>query len=191
MNVALRKPWTVAEFLAWEERQEFRHEFDGLRPIAMVGGTLNHSIIALNIAGTLRDRLRGKPCRAFVEGVKIEVAGSIRYPDVVVTCSPAATGRGTILPEPVVVFEVLSDSTAETDRTKKNEEYRDTASIIRYLMVEQNARQATMFAREGGRWVGSLLGPDAVIAMPEIGVELPLAELYADLDLSRSVEGDA
>ena len=38
MNVALRQPMSLEEFLVWEERQEVRHEFDGLRPVAMVGG---------------------------------------------------------------------------------------------------------------------------------------------------------
>ena len=121
MNVALRKSWTVAEFLAWEERQELRYEFDGVRPVAMVGGTLNHNRIAGNVFAMLRDRLHGKPCQAYIESVKIEVAGRVRYPDVVVSCAPAA-GTATVLPEPVVVFEVLSPSTQQTDWFQKNEE---------------------------------------------------------------------
>jgi Uma2 family endonuclease len=181
MSTALRRPWTVAEFLDWEERQECRYEFDGLQPVAMVGATINHNVVAANLLAMLRDRLRGKPCRAFFEGIKIVVAGKVRYPDVVVTCS-SVSGKATILPDPVVVFEVLSDSTAQIDRTEKNQEYRDTPSITRYLMLEQDLCRATMFAREGDRWVGSLLGPDAIIAMPEIGVELALAEAYEGVE---------
>jgi len=185
MNVALRKPWTVTEFLAWEERQELRHEFDGIGPVAMVGETLAHNIIVGNLIGLLRERLRGKPCRVFFEGIKIQVAGSIRYPDVVVSCTPAP-GRTTILPEPVAVFEILSPSTARTDRLVKNEEYRATASIRRYVMVEQTLPRATMFAREDARWVGTLLGPDAVIALPELGIDLPLADLWDGVDLTET-----
>jgi Uma2 family endonuclease len=182
MSTALRRPWTVAEFLDWEERQECRYEFDGSRPVAMVGATLNHNLIVLNVAALLREKLKGKLCRVAIESVKIEVAGRIRYPDVIVSCTPAS-GQSTILPDPVVVFEVLSDSTAQVDRTEKNQEYRDTPSITRYLMLEQDLCRATMFAREGDRWVGSLLGPDAIIAMPEIGVELALAEAYEGVEL--------
>lgn len=149
MSTALRRAWTLAEFPEWEERQEFRYEFDGFRPVAMVAETINHNIITENLFGILRDRLRGQPCRAFFEGIKIEVAGRIRYPDVVVTCTPVS-GKVTLLPDPVVVFEVLSSSIARTDRTEKNEEYRDTPSIARYLMLEQDVCRATMFAREGG-----------------------------------------
>jgi hypothetical protein len=50
MNVALRKPMTLAEFLAWEERQDLRYEFDGSQPVAMTGGTVDHEAIG----GTLR-----------------------------------------------------------------------------------------------------------------------------------------
>jgi Uma2 family endonuclease len=177
MNIALRKPWTVDEFLAWEERQELRYEFDGVRPVAMVGGTVNHNVIIGNVFALLRERLRGRPCRVFAETMKIEVAGRIRYPDVVVSCSPVA-GNATVLPDPVVVFEVLSEGTYRTDWYDKNEEYRDTPSVVRYVMLEQETLHATMFSREGERWIGTLLGADAVIDMPEIGVALKLVDAY-------------
>jgi Uma2 family endonuclease len=114
VSVAQRKSWTLAEFLAWEERQELRYEFDGVRPVAMVGGTLNHNRIAGNLYRALAERLAGQRCQAFIEGVKIEVAGRIRYPDVVVSCTPAL-GNVTIFPEPVVVFEVFSPSTRRSE----------------------------------------------------------------------------
>jgi hypothetical protein len=57
MNIALRKPWTVDEFLAWEERQEPRYEFDGVRPVAMVGGIVNHNLIVGNLENRTRNAL--------------------------------------------------------------------------------------------------------------------------------------
>ena len=181
MSSALRKPWTLAEFLAWEERQELRYEFDGFRPVAMVGATLNHNRIAGNVFATLRDRLRGKPCRAYIEAVKIEVAGRVRYPDVVVSCAPVV-GTVTVLPQPVVVFEVLSPSTQQTDWFEKNEAYRDTPSIRRYIMLEQDGCRAIMFARGNQDWVGTLLGADGVIDMPEIEASLRLSEAYEGIE---------
>lgn len=65
MNPALRRPMSLDEFLAWERGQELRYEFDGIRPAAMTGGTVEHSVIAANLVRALEDRLRGKPCRAF------------------------------------------------------------------------------------------------------------------------------
>lgn len=181
MNVALRRPWTPDAFLAWEERQELRHEFDGLRPVAMTGGTVAHDMIQTNLIAALSRRLAGTPCRVHGSVLKIRAAGSIRYPDAFVACTPVPR-RSTVIDDPVVIFEIISDSTARTDRIVKNREYAATPSVRRYVLLEQDAVEGTMFARTpAGEWLGHLLGPDTVLHMPEIGVDLPLAELYAGL----------
>jgi Uma2 family endonuclease len=187
MNVALRQRMSLAEFLDWEDRQEPKYEFDGFQVYAMVGVTAAHSAIQRNLVTALTNRLRGKPCQAHGSELKIEVAGSIRYPDAFVVCTPGAANQ-TVVTDPVVVFEVLSPSTARVDRVTKNAEYRATASIQRYIMLEQESQAATVFAREGDRWVGTLLTDDAVLAMPEIGIEVPLAELYEGLDLTEPTD---
>lgn len=181
MNVALHMPTSLDEFLAWEEGQELRHEFDGVRAIAMVGGTAAHASIAGNIAFALRGRLRAG-CRVFGSDLRLRLAGSIRYPDVMVVCSPVAN-RATFVADPVVVFEVLSDSTSYTDRIVKSQEYRAAPSIARYVIVEQSGIGATVFERPDWRGL-PLIGADALLTMPEIGVELRLEAFYAGLDLS-------
>jgi len=108
------------------------------------------------------------------------VAGRVRYPDATVTCLPVPRGTD-VVPEPVMVFEVRSASTAASDRIEKNENYRLTPSIRRTVMLEQARRAATVFARAGDDWVGHVMMGDAVLAMPEIGVELPLAKVYAGI----------
>lgn len=180
MNIALHRPMRLDEFLAWEARQELRYEFDGVRAVAMVGGTAAHNLIAVNLTSALNRRLEGKPCRVFGSDMKIRVAESIRYPDALVVCPPIRMDA-TVIDHPVVVFEILSESTARVDRLEKNEEYRQTPSIRRYVMLEQDQPAATVFAREGEDWVGRLVGEAGVLAMPEIGVELPLAECYAGI----------
>lgn len=178
MNIALHRSLSLDEFLAWERRQELRYEFDGAQPVAMTGGTIAHSVIGTNLVRALQDRLRGKPCRAFRGDVKVLVAGRVRYPDAMVTCSPVSTASD-IVPEPVVVFEVLSSSTASTDRIAKNEEYRATPSIQRYVMLEQTRQAATVFSREVDDWVGHVLTGSVALDMPEIGIDLPLGDVYA------------
>jgi Uma2 family endonuclease len=180
MSVAQRKPMAMDEFLDWENRQELRYEFDGFAPVAMTGGTVEHNQIQANLIVALGVRLRGGPCRVFTSHMKASVAGSIRYPDAFGVCS--ALPRGTlVVTEPVVVFEILSPTTATIDRIDKNREYRDTPSIRRYVMVEQDRPGATVFTRSDDDWVGHLVEGDAVLAMPEIGVELPLSEIYEGL----------
>ena len=63
MSVALHKPMTLAEFLAWEERQDLRYEYDGFEPVAMTGGTIAHDQFTFDLRMALTARLAGKPCR--------------------------------------------------------------------------------------------------------------------------------
>ena len=163
MSATQRKPMTVAEFLDWEEQQELRWEFDGFEPVAMAGGTEQSAAIQRNLNGQL-------------------------YADAFVVCSPVAP-KATVVAEPVVVFEILSPSTAFIDRGVKNEEYRDTPSIVRYVMLEQDRQAATVFTRVGDDWVGHIRSGDAVLNMPEIGIDLPLADIYEDITFDETGMG--
>ncbi|HEY4250123.1 MAG TPA: Uma2 family endonuclease [Roseomonas sp.] len=181
MNMAFRKPMSLQDFLTWEQRQELRFEFDGLQPVAMTGDTAAHAIIQRNLAIAVGGRLRGKPCQFIGSDLKIQAAGSIRYPDGFVVCTPLPP-RATVVPDPVVIFEVLSNSTAWTDRITKTREYGATPSVQRYVMLEQDGIGAVVFARAGDDWAGHVLAEGEVLHMPEIGIEVPLAELYDGID---------
>jgi Uma2 family endonuclease len=190
MNIALRKTMTVAEFLAWEERQPLRYEFDGFQPVAMTGGTAAHSAIQRNLAMAVGSRLRGRTCQFHGSDLKIEVAGRIRYPDGFVVCTPIPA-RSTVVHDPVVIFEVLSESTGQTDIVTKNHEYAATPSVRRYVLLSQDEIGGTMFERSGGDWIGHVLGADAVLRMPEIDVEVPIAEFYEGIEFPAAVaEGE-
>ncbi len=183
MSVALRKPMTLDQFLAWEERQDMRFEFDGFEPVAMTGGTAAHDAIQRNLLFALTGRLRGKPCQPHGSNLKIVVAGRVRYPDAFVVCTPVPP-RSTVVTDPVVVFEVLSDGNPNTDLIDKNAEYRATRSIQRYVILEQTHVAAIVFARDGDKWLSEVLaGPEAILEMPEIGIGIPLAEFYVDVEL--------
>jgi Uma2 family endonuclease len=178
---------TLEQFLAWEDRQELRYEFDGCQPIAMNGGTAAHSAIQGNMVFSLTSRLRGKPCRPHGSHLKILVAGRIRYPDAFVVCTPVPNGAK-VVADPVVVFEVLSESSAREDLFAKNAEYRATPSIQRYIILEQTQAAAVVFARKGQDWISEVVTDEGVLRMPEIGIEVPLAELYTDIELAARAE---
>ena len=142
MNLALRKPMTLAEFLEWEERQPLRYEFDGVGPVAMAGGSVRHAQIQRNLAFALTARLRGKPCQFLGSDLKIQTEEDhARYPDGIVICSPL-TGSETIVDAPVVIFEVLSPSTTHTDRFVKAREYQAHAlrAALRHARTGQHQR---------------------------------------------------
>ncbi len=182
MNIALRKPMTLRQFLAWEERQELRYEFDGFQPVAMTGGTAAHSVIQRNLLIALGTRLRGKPCQPHGSELKIQVAGRIRYPDAFVVCHPVPP-KATVVTEPTVVFEILSESTTNTDLIDKNQEYRAEPSIRRYVVLEQTHAAAIAFARKDEDWLAEFAtGDGAALRLPEIEIELPLAELYEGIE---------
>ena len=185
MQLAVPKPMTREQFLAWEDRQELRYEFDGFEPVAMTGGTAAHSRQQRNLAIAVGGRLRGRPCEFHGSDLKIETARGFRYSDGFVTCSPVAADA-TVAGEPVVIFEVLSDSTARTDLVTKNREYAEIATVRRYVVLAQDAMAGTMFERIGDDWVGHLLSAASLLHMPEIGIDLPLAELYDGVELPAS-----
>src|SRR5512135_3861110 len=122
MSVALHEPMTLAEFLLWEEQQPTRFEFDGFHAIAMTGGTVAHNRIMRRLHRLLEQSLERTPCEPFGPDVKIIVDGRVRYPDAVVSCT-SQPDRSQVIENPVVVFEVLSDSTSRTDRIEKVREY--------------------------------------------------------------------
>jgi len=181
---------TLSEFLAWEARQPLRHEFDGLRPLAMTGGTAAHALIQRNLAISIGACLRGTPCTFYGSDLKIETAGRIRYPDGFVACT-LIPPRATLVRDPVTIFEVLSASTSGTDRITKNQEYAALPSVQRYVMLEQDRIGATVFARVGADWLGHILTDDATLTLPEIGLTLPLAELYEGVDLAAASSTEA
>ena len=182
MNIALPKPMSVAEFLDWEKRQELRYEFDGLQPMAMTGGTVGHDRITFNLHKALDTRLAGSGCRPYGQNLKIIAAGRVRYPDAMVTCSPTDFGA-TVIDNPIVVFEVVSEDNARVDRIDKVREYLATSTIRRYVIFEQTSIGATVFARDGDRWSASVLIAGDTLDLPEIGIALPVDECYAGLAL--------
>src|SRR5438270_11601589 len=108
---ALPKPLTLDQFVDWEERQELRFEFDGVDIQAMTGGTLLHARIQVNLIAALHSRLRGGPCYVLGSELKVRTTTSIRYPDAMVVCV-RGEAKATTTSEPIVLFEILSPSTA-------------------------------------------------------------------------------
>ena len=172
---------TIEAFLTWEERQELRWEFDGFEPVAMTGGTNAHEGIGTRLRTLLDVALQGKRCSVRGPIMKIEVAGRIRYPDAFVFCSAAARDQ-TVIPDPVVVFEVLSPSTSRTDRIENLREYQATTSIRRYIILEQDTMAATVYLKQDGIWAVSVLTEADTLAMPEIEASIGLAAIYAEVE---------
>jgi Uma2 family endonuclease len=184
MNAPLQKPWTQERFLSWAEAQDERYEFDGLLPVAMTGGTLAHSVITQNVHAALRARLRGGSCRPLGPDAAVATVGNaLRFPDALVTCAKLDLAAR-IVPDPVIVFEVLSASTSRTDRIDKVREYAAVASIRRYVILESTSVGLTVMSRATAdeSWRVTVLTKDDVLQLPEIGVEIPVGSFYEDVE---------
>ena len=181
---ALPKPMTLDDFVAWEERQELRFEFDGFAARAMTGGTVAHSTIQANLIIAIGAALRGKPCRVHGSELKVRTASSVRYPDAMIVCAPADP-KSTIAPDPTVIFEILSPSSARIDLGAKNAEYQTLASLRAYVVLHQTRAAAEVFRRDDeGEWTYDFIDGAGVLDMPEAEIAVPLAELYEGVELT-------
>lgn len=193
MNVALRQPsMTRDQFLYWVQTQEGRYEFDGFQPVAMTGGTANHSRIIRNLHVALSARLRGTGCEALGPDAGLATIGdTVRYPDGLVTCTKFP-GSALLIPGVIVVFEVLSPTSGRIDRIDKLIEYRAVPSIRRYVILEYRSADLTVFSRVDGTadWTAGALTADKALDMPELGISVPVAEFYEGVDLPGSPATD-
>lgn len=177
---------TEAEYLEIERRAEFKSEFFDGEMFAMAGGSPAHSLIASNLIGELRARLKGGACLVYNGDlrVKIEATGLFTYPDVAVVCGQRLFLDGDTLLNPTVIAEVLSDSTEAYDRGKKFEHYRQIAALQEYLLVSQKEPRLEQFIRkpEGAWEFRETVGLDARLELPSLSVALPLAEVFANVE---------
>ena len=183
------KRYTVAEYMALEMRSDFRHEFFEGEVFAMAGASIRHNTLVLNCAVALRNGLRGKPCRVFVESVQfaVEQGRYYNYPDVAVTCAPADLLAERTIESPVLLIEVLSKSTANRDRSWKFNQYKQLPSLQHYLLVSQTTCLVEWYRREeSGVWSFTplTLFTDELF-IPELGTTLCLQDIYEDAGVTQ------
>jgi Uma2 family endonuclease len=179
---------TPTEYLEIERRAEQKHEYYQGEMFAMAGGTPRHGWIIGNVIGSLWQHLRDKPCRVSPTDVRLRVSptGLYTYPDVMVVCGEpqhADDQKDTLL-NPVVIVEVLSDSTWDYDRGRKFEHYRTLPSLREYLTIAQDRPHVEHWIRiDDNRWQLIELGDLAqTVDLTSVGCPLPLAEIYDKVD---------
>lgn len=174
-----RRPTTLDEFLVWEEAQPDKHEFRNGQIRMMTGGTLRNETIAGNIFVSLRDKLKGAPCRVYMGNARVALRESNAgyYPDVVVDCGPY-TANALAVSKPTVVFEVLSDSTRHVDLSEKVPDYRDTESIVQIVLVEPDEQKLHVWTKSNETWRQSEIASAGVLDLPSLGVALALEDIY-------------
>jgi Uma2 family endonuclease len=184
---------SVDDYLAGELETPVKHEFVAGVVYAMAGARNTHTQIKDNTLAYLHVRLRGQPCHPYGSDTKVRVrlGTQIRfyYPDNLVTCRPNP-GHDTYQDEPAVVVEVLSKSTRRIDLGEKKDAYLAIPSLQVYLVIEQDSPIVVAFRRSTGFVREVYTGMDAVVPLPEIGIELPLAEIYERVEFISEPDED-
>lgn len=185
--------WTEQQYWDFEEKSQVKHEFVNGQLYAMAGGTSDHADICLNISSAAKTRLRGKACKAVTSElkVKVEATGDTFYPDTTIYCPPSRfEGKGdhTLL-TPSVIFEVLSPKTKEFDREGKLLFYQKIVTLTDTILVDAERIFVEHFSRnrinEDWRWRLYTRRAD-VLLLPNVELELPLEEIYEELDLPEA-----
>ena len=181
---AAPKPYiTPEQYLALERQAKTKSEYFAGEIFAMAGASPEHSLISSNVLGDLWSQLREGPCTVYNSDMKVRSTQEhYAYPDVTVVCGEAQFGgeEREVLLNPTLIVEVLSPSTEAWDRGGKFEQYRQRESLQEYVLIAQDRPHVERYARqEDGQWLlTEVNGLEAVLALPSIGGELALAEVY-------------
>ncbi len=181
------------EYQALEEAAapDVRYEFiDGL-VYAMSGGTIIHNRLVGNIAFSLRDRFRNNGCQVLTENVKLEVRQDTRYvyPDVMVTCSERDWQASQLVKDPVLIVEVLSESTERKDLIEKVELYQSLPSLRAYIIVDQYSCWVRIYEKDpDGNWGAHhhLNRRDDILSLTVPAWQLPLEEMYRNVRFGQA-----
>ncbi|MGI9175344.1 MAG: Uma2 family endonuclease [Rhodothermales bacterium] len=179
------------DYLAAEVEADVRHEYAGGHVFAMAGASRQHNQLTGNFVTELNNRLRERGCRVATSDQRVQTRDdAYRYPDVVVHCGEGHfAGNPDTLLNPELLVEVTSISTAEADRIDKLTEYIEIESLREYWIAEQDRALVTQYVRDGADWrVRFVRGLDASLQSEHFGVEIPVTDLYALVELPEPLK---
>lgn len=182
------KTYTASEYLALETEAETRNEYRNGEIVSMPGGTPNHNQIAVVLNALLWFALRGKEYSIFSADQRLWIPDRniYTYPDSMVIPRPIElqSGRKDTVTNPVLIVEVLSDSTEAYDRDKKFAAYRTIPTFQEYLLIDQSQYHVEQYARQSpNQWLFTEHnGQDARVTLASIPVEVALVDLYENVE---------
>ncbi|MEK7724807.1 MAG: Uma2 family endonuclease [Acidobacteriota bacterium] len=182
------KRYTPEEYLALEEKAEFRSEFDDGIIVAMAGGTLNHARITNNIDRSITNKLKNT-CESMTSEVKVQVHNyrKFYYPDVLVICGEPIfyEKRNDTITNPILIVEVISESTEAKDRGEKMLAYRTLESLQEYVLVSQDKAIVEQYTKTvEGNWIHKVtIGLKSKVKFESMEVEITLEEIYQRIKL--------
>ncbi|GGM75156.1 hypothetical protein GCM10010967_03400 [Dyadobacter beijingensis] len=189
MEAVAEKLYSLEEYFAFCESHEGRFEFVNGEIIEMAGETTTSNRIAGNIHRHLGNALQAGQYEFYQNDVKLKLEEGrvVRLPDFMICEEDGDAIRYTTLP--LLIVEVLSESTARIDRVDKLREYSADPSLIYYLIIEQTKCSVEMHIRDGERWYVEFYDKmEDVIKLPYFNAELPLIAVYRKVRFPHEAE---
>jgi len=186
--------YTPEEYLELEAQAEYKNEYRDGEIVPMTGGTTNHNKIALNFAASLKFGLRKKNYEVYIGDVRLWVPRYrlYTYPDVmVIQGEPMYTGTNTTtVMNPLLIAEVLSKSTQNYDQGNKFLYYRSIPNLQEYILINQYEYHVMQYVKTTeNQWLLTELADEsAVLGLQSIDFQIPLSELYEQVDFTISPE---
>ena len=185
-----RRKYTPEEYLVLEEKAEYKSEYENGEIVAMAGGSLNHAQITANIGRNIGNKI-SEECSALTTDVKVRVESyrKFYYPDVLVICGAPIfyQKRSDTITNPILIVEVLSDSTEAKDRGEKFAAYQSLETLQEYILVSQDKAKVEQFTRQTDEsWkYQATIGLKSKVKFIFIETELTLEEIYRRVEFSQ------
>jgi Uma2 family endonuclease len=190
----LKEYWTVEDYLNFEKTSPIRHEYIDGEIYAMVGESKNHNRIAADLFTTLNQHLSGGRCEPFIENIKLRVRPALfYYPDVIVSCDLTSDVEDDdyVIDDPLLIVEVLSKSTARTDRIEKLREYQNLPNLKEYVIISQYSVQVEVYGHKqaGEDWSRQVYTDlQSKVHFDSIGLSVNLSDIYKRVRFSDNEE---
>ena len=183
MRVADNLMISVEDYFKSEELSGVKHEFYNGRLLAMPDSTILHNDLCLKLFMIFTPHLKQKNYRVNIVSVKVKIDNEeiYLYPDVIVTKEVTTTLKSYVAPQPVLLAEVLSDSTRKYDSTDKFSQYQKIASLRYYLLVEPEKQVVIFYEKDDkGEWSAKTFTElSEVLSFPVLETEISLGDIYS------------
>ena len=158
MSPAEKLLFSPEDYLARERQASYKSEYYQGELFAMAGASEQHNLIVMNVGATLHGQLKSRPCRVYPSDLRllIPTTGLFTYPDLMIICGEPQFeyDRRDVVSNPIVLVEVLSNSTEAYDRGAKFEQYRTLESLKQYVLIAQDRTSVESFTKSSdGNWV--------------------------------------
>lgn len=187
MQAQEQRYYSPEEYLKLETVTESKSEYYDGQILPMAGGSRNHNRISLNLSSRLNSDL--EQYEVFMSDMRLWISQQklYTYPDVIVIFGQCKFGnnRNDTITNPLMIAEVISESTESYDRGKKFEFYRIIPTLQEYILIDQYRIHIEQFSRTAeDKWLLSeYAGTSAMLSLTSIDFQVPLSVLYRKVEL--------